>query len=203
MKIICVGRNYAEHALELKNDIPDRPVIFMKPDTAVLRNNDPFFLPEWSDDIHYEGEIVLKINRNGKYIREEFAHKYVDEITIGIDFTARDLQAELKSKGLPWELAKAFDGSAVIGNFIPLKSLQKPDEISFRLDRNSNTVQQATTALMLFPWPKLIAFISQYISLRTGDLIFTGTPKGVGKVEKGDQLSGYIENQELFSIKVK
>lgn len=203
MKIICVGRNYADHALELKNEVPDKPVIFMKPDTALLRNNDPFFLPDWSQDIHYEGELVLKINRNGKHIQEEFAHKYVDEITMGVDFTARDLQNELKAKGLPWELAKAFDQSAVIGKFIPLNSLPDPQHIHFQLRKNDETVQQGDSTLMIFAWTRLISFISQYITLRTGDLIFTGTPKGVGKVSIGDQLTGSIENNELFSFKVK
>ena len=203
MKIICVGRNYVEHVHELNNDMPDKPVIFMKPDTAVLRNNDPFFLPDWSDDIHYEGEILLKINKNGKYIDEEHAHKYVDEISMGVDFTARDIQNELKDKGLPWELAKAFDQSAVIGNFIPLNSLKNSTNIAFRLEKNGETVQQADSSLMIFPWPKLISFVSRYFTLRQGDIIFTGTPKGVGKVNKGDVLSGFIEEQEMFSFKVK
>jgi 2-keto-4-pentenoate hydratase/2-oxohepta-3-ene-1,7-dioic acid hydratase in catechol pathway len=203
MKIICVGRNYAEHTRELKNDIPDKPVIFLKPDTALLKDNKPFFLPEWSQDIHYEGEIVFRIAKNGKYISEEHAHKYVDEITMGVDFTARDLQSELKSKGLPWELSKSFDGSAVIGSFLKLKGMHNPSAIAFTLEKNGETVQNADTSLMLFPWTKLIAFVSRYITLKTGDLLFTGTPKGVGKVAIGDVLKGSVEGQEVFSFKVK
>lgn len=203
MKIICIGRNYVDHIHELKNEVPDRPVIFMKPDTALLRNNAPFFLPDWSNDVHYEGEVVFRIGKNAKLIDEKFAHKYVDAVTVGVDFTARDLQSDLKAKGLPWELAKAFDGSAVVGEFTPIADIADPLRIGFRLEKNGETVQQATSDLVLFPWPKLLAFISRYVSLRQGDLIFTGTPKGVGPVAIGDQLRGYLEEKEVFSFKVK
>ena len=203
MKIICVGRNYSEHAKELKNEVPDKPVIFMKPDTALLRGNAPFFLPDWSQDVHHEVEVVFRISKNGKYIRPEFAHKYVEEISLGIDFTARDLQAELKGKGLPWELAKAFDGSAVIGDMLKLSDLSSTDAISFRLEKNGETVQQGNTSDMLFHWKEIIAFVSQYFTLRQGDLIYTGTPAGVSRVQPGDNLVGYLEDRQLFSCAVK
>ncbi|MGZ5242904.1 MAG: fumarylacetoacetate hydrolase family protein [Bacteroidia bacterium] len=203
MKIICVGRNYGAHAKELGNEVPDEPVIFMKPDTALLKDNKPFYLPDWSQDIHYEAELVFKVGRNGKYISEAHAYKYVDEITLGIDFTARDVQNKLKSKGLPWELAKAFDGSAVVGKFINIAALKNKDEIDFSLQKNGETVQKALSSEMIFPLTKLISFVSRYISLKQGDLIFTGTPQGVGPVAIGDQLRGFLENEEVFDFKIK
>ncbi|MGZ5303220.1 MAG: fumarylacetoacetate hydrolase family protein [Bacteroidia bacterium] len=203
MKIICVGRNYGAHAKELGNEVPDEPVIFMKPDTALLKDNKPFYLPDWSQDIHYEAELVFKVGRNGKYISEAHAYKYVDEITLGIDFTARDVQNKLKSKGLPWELAKAFDGSAVVGKFINIAALKNKDEIDFSLQKNGETVQKALSSEMIFPLTKLISFVSRYISLKQGDLIFTGTPQGVGPVAIGDQLRGFLKNEEVFDFKIK
>jgi 2-keto-4-pentenoate hydratase/2-oxohepta-3-ene-1,7-dioic acid hydratase in catechol pathway len=203
MKIICVGRNYGAHAKELGNEVPDEPVIFLKPDTALLKDNKPFYLPDWSQDIHYEAELVFKVGRNGKYISGAHAYKYVEEITLGIDFTARDVQTKLKNKGLPWELAKAFDGSAVIGKFSKISDLQNKDEIAFSLQKNGETVQKATSAEMIFSLAKLISFVSRYISLKQGDLIFTGTPQGVGPVAIGDELRGFLENEEVFAFKIK
>ncbi len=203
MKIICVGRNYGAHAKELGNEVPDEPVIFLKPDSALLKDNKPFYLPDWSNDIHYEAELVFKVSRNGKYISEAHAYKYVEEITLGIDFTARDIQSKLKSKGLPWELAKGFDGSAVIGSFKKISELRSKDEIGFSLQKNGETVQQAVSAEMIFPLAKLISFVSRYISLKQGDLIFTGTPQGVGQVAIGDELRGFLENEEVFAFKIK
>ncbi len=203
MKIICIGRNYAEHARELNNPVNDKPVVFLKPETALLQKRQPFFLPDFSNEIHYEAEIVVKINRTGKNIQPRFAHKYYDEIGLGIDFTARDLQSMLKSKGLPWELAKAFDGSAPVGEFISKAETGKPDNIAFRLDKNSITVQSGNTADMIFPIDVIIAFASEYFTLKKGDLIFTGTPKGVGPVEKGDLLEGYIGERKVLQVKVR
>jgi 2-keto-4-pentenoate hydratase/2-oxohepta-3-ene-1,7-dioic acid hydratase in catechol pathway len=203
MKIICVGRNYGEHARELNNEIPEEPVIFLKPDTALLKDNKPFYLPDFSEDIHYEAEVVFKIGRNGKNIEEKFARKYIAEISLGIDFTARDLQNKLKAKGLPWELAKGFDSSAVIGKFITTEESGDLSAIDFSLQKNYETVQKGNTADMLFGIDKLISFISRYISLKTGDLIYTGTPKGVGKVSIGDQYKGFIGQKEVFSFNVK
>lgn len=203
MKIICVGRNYAAHAAELKNEVPTEPVIFMKPDTALLKDNKPFFIPDFSSNVHYEAELVFKITRQGKHIEPKFANKYVTEITLGIDFTARDVQDELKKKSLPWERAKAFDNSAVIGKFKPIDSLQDKETIRFRLEKNGQTVQNGDSSLMIFPVPQLISYVSRYFVLKTGDLLFTGTPEGVGKVEPGDVLTGYLEEEEVFSFKVK
>lgn len=203
MKIICVGRNYGAHAKELGNEVPDEPVIFLKPDTALLKDNKPFYLPDWSNDIHYEAELVFKVGRNGKYISEAHAYKYVDEITLGIDFTARDIQTKLKNKGLPWELAKAFDGSAVVGKFRKISELINQEAIEFSLQKNGETVQHASSAEMIFSLSKLIAFVSRYISLKQGDLIFTGTPQGVGPVAIGDELRGFLENDEVFAFKIK
>jgi acylpyruvate hydrolase len=203
MKIICVGRNYAAHAAELKNEVPSEPVIFLKPDTAVLKDNKPFFYPDFSNNIHYEAELVFKITRLGKHIQQRFAHKYVTEVTLGIDFTARDIQDELKKKGLPWERAKAFDGSAVLGKFKPVTDLNDKRNIRFRLQRNGHDVQIGESSMMIFDVPKLISYISRYFILKTGDLLFTGTPEGVGKVEKGDTLTGYLEDEQVFSFKVK
>lgn len=200
MKIICIGRNYSAHARELGNEIPDRPVIFMKPDTALLKGSD-FYLPEFSSDVHYELEVVLKISRGGKYIQKEHAHKYFDDISVGIDFTARDLQADLKAKGLPWELAKAFDGSAVVGKFLPKTNLTV-NNISFNLNKNNKTVQQGDTSQMMFGYDDIIAFVSQYFTLRTGDLIFTGTPEGVGSVREGDRLEAFLEGEKMLDLRI-
>ena len=202
MKIICIGRNYAEHAKELGNEIPESPVIFIKPDTAVLKKGSDFYIPEFSEDVHYEVEVVLKISKGGKYISEENAGKYYDEIGLGIDFTARDLQSKLKEKGLPWELAKGFDGSAVVSDFhkkenFDLKNLQ------FSLTKNKEKVQEGNTLMMIFSPEKIIAFVSQYFTLRVGDLIFTGTPKGVGKVSENDILDGFLEEEKMFSIRIQ
>ena len=200
MKIICIGRNYSEHAKELGNAIPEQPVIFMKPDTALLKGND-FYLPEFSNDIHYELEVVVKISKPGKYIQKESAHKHYEEIGLGIDFTARDLQSDLKAKGLPWELAKAFDGSAVVGNFFK-KELYNLNATEFSLHKNKEAVQQGNTKDMLFSIEDIIAFVSQYFTLKVGDLIFTGTPKGVGKVEEKDILEAYLEEEKVLDIRI-
>ena len=203
MKIICVGRNYAAHIEELDNERPEHPVLFMKADTSVILKNNPFIIPEFSNDIHYEVEVLVKINKIGKYIDRKFAHKYYDEIGLGIDFTARDLQSQLKEKGLPWEKAKAFDGSAMIGKFISKSGFSSVDNLNFSLKRNDTVVQESNTSLMLWKIDELIEYISKYFTLKIGDIIFTGTPSGVGKVAPNDILVGSIENQELFSLKVK
>ena len=203
MKIICIGRNYREHAKELNNAVPEKPVFFMKPDTALLQKNNPFFYPDFSKNVQYETEIVLKINRNGRHIEEQFAHKYYDEIGIGIDFTARDLQAEQKKKGLPWEIAKAFDQSAPVGKFL-LKS-QFPDlnRIRFSLRINDEVRQQGNTEDMMFSFDRIISYVSQFISLKPGDLIFTGTPAGVGPIQINDHFEVFIEDEKLLEFNVK
>ena len=203
MKIICVGRNYAAHIKELQNERPDHPILFMKPDTSVLLKKQPFFIPDFSDDIQYEVEVLVRIKKVGKYIDRKFARTYYDEIGLGIDFTARDVQSKLKAKGLPWEKAKAFDGSAVIGNFLPVDSLGDVNAINFSLVRNGNTVQNGNTSLMLWKIDDLIEYISKYFTLKIGDVIFTGTPAGVGRVSPNDELIGFIEKKQVFSIKVK
>lgn len=203
MKIICIGRNYAKHIEELKNEKPQEPVIFLKPDTAVLQKQFPFVIPEFSSDIHYEVEVLVKISKVGKYISPKFAYKYYDEIGLGIDFTARDLQAELKEKGLPWEKAKAFDGSAVIGNFIPKLRFESLGNINFELTKNKTVVQKGNTGSMLWKIDEIVSYVSQYFTLKTGDIIFTGTPEGVGSVKENDILEGFIEGEKLFSIDVK
>lgn len=203
MKIICIGRNYVDHISELNNEKPSEPVIFLKPDTAILLKKQPFFIPDFSNDVHHEVEILVKINKIGKHIEKRFAHKYYDEIGLGIDFTARDLQSKLKEKGLPWEIAKAFDGAAVIGDFLPKLNFQDVNNISFQLESNGNVVQQGNTSLMLWKIDELIEFISKYFTLKIGDIIFTGTPAGVAKVNPNDHLSGFIENTKVFSILVK
>ena len=202
MKIICVGRNYGEHAKELGNEIPEDPVIFMKPDTALLKKGSDFYIPEFSDDIHYELEVVLKISKGGKYIQKENASKHYDEIGLGIDFTARDLQSKLKGKGLPWELAKGFDGSAVVSDFVS-KDNYDLENLNFSLIKNSEKVQDGNTSEMIFSPEDIIAFASKYFTLRVGDLIFTGTPKGVGKVSENDLLEAYLADQKLFSLKIQ
>ncbi len=203
MKILCIGRNYADHISELNNERPSEPVIFLKPDTAILKDNEPFYHPDFSNDIHHEVEIVLKINKVGKNIEAKFAHKYYAEIGIGIDFTARDLQAKLKEKGLPWEKAKAFDNSAPISSFIQKSQFDDLKNLNFHLEVNGETKQKGNTAMMLWNFDEIIAEISKYFTLKTGDLIFTGTPAGVGKVVVGDRLTAFIEGVEMISFKVK
>jgi len=203
MKLICVGRNYAAHIEELNSERPSDPVLFMKADTSVILKNNPFIIPDFSDDIHYEVEILVKINKIGKHIEKKFANKYYDEIGLGIDFTARDLQNTLKDKGLPWEKSKAFDGSALIGEFLPKDQFKDINNISFSLKQNEKVVQDGNTGLMLWKIDELIEYISKYFTLKIGDVIFTGTPAGVGRVAANDVLSGYIEQREMFSIKVK
>lgn len=200
MKIICIGRNYREHAEELGNEVPEKPVIFMKPDTALLKGRD-FYIPEFSQDIHYELEVVLKISRNGKYILKENASQYYHEIGLGIDFTARDLQSELKSKGLPWELAKGFDGSAAVSSFYS-KSEFNLENLSFSLQKNKTVVQSGNTRDMMFSFDEIIAFVSWFFTLRTGDLIFTGTPKGVGKIAENDLLEAWLEEIPVMSLRI-
>jgi len=203
MKIICIGRNYANHIVELQNERPIEPVIFMKPDSAVLLKQHPFVIPEFSNDIHHEIELIVRINKVGKYIDTKFAHKYYDEISVGIDFTARDLQNELKTKGLPWEKAKSFDGSAVIGEFLPKKQFNSLENITFELTNNNITVQKGNVSHMLWKIDELISYVSQYFTLKIGDIIFTGTPEGVAAVKSEDVLEGFLENNKLFSIKIK
>lgn len=203
MKLICVGRNYNDHIQELNNTRPDAPVIFIKPDSALSQPTQPFFIPDFSKDIHYEVEILVRINRIGKYIQTEFAHKYYDEIGLGIDFTARDLQKELKSKGLPWEKAKGFDGSARIGKWFSKKDFVDINDIRFRLEKNNQVVQESTTAQMIWSIDALISHISEFFTLKIGDVIFTGTPAGVGPVAAGDFLEGFIEGQQAFGVKIK
>ena len=203
MKIICIGRNYAEHAKEMKSAIPTEPVFFMKPDTALIKDNQPFYLPDFSNEIHHEVEIVLKINKNGKNIAEEFAGKYFDEIGIGIDFTARDLQAKCKEKGLPWEKAKAFDGSAPISNFVSKNNFSDLKNLNFHLEINGKEVQKGNTKDLLFHFETIIFYVSKFITLKQGDLIFTGTPEGVGAVKAGDKLSAFIENKKMQEFEVK
>ncbi|MEX2350526.1 MAG: fumarylacetoacetate hydrolase family protein [Flavobacteriaceae bacterium] len=203
MKLICIGRNYTEHIKELANERPADPVIFMKPDTAILLKKQPFFIPDFSDDVHHEVEILVKIKKVGKHIEAKFAHKYYDEIGLGIDFTARDLQSKLKEKGLPWEKAKAFDGAAVVGNFLSKTNFEDVNNINFHLENNGKVVQKGNTSHMLWKIDALIEYISKYFTLKIGDIIFTGTPAGVAKVNPNDELKGFIEDKQLFSIKVK
>lgn len=203
MKIICVGRNYAAHIEELKNDIPEHPVLFLKPDTSILLKKQPFFIPDFSDDVHHEVEILVKINKIGKHIDRKFSHTYYDEIGLGIDFTARDLQQQLKEKGLPWEKAKSFDGAALVGDFLPKSTFESVDAIDFSLKKNDIVVQKGNTALMLWKIDALIEYISKYFTLKIGDIIFTGTPAGVAKIKANDILTGYIEDKEVFSVKIK
>jgi 2-keto-4-pentenoate hydratase/2-oxohepta-3-ene-1,7-dioic acid hydratase in catechol pathway len=203
MKIICIGRNYAEHARELNNPLPVNPVFFMKPDSALLINNNPFFLPEFSKEIHYEAEIVLKISRLGKNIQKKFAHRYYNSISVGIDFTARDLQEICKKAGHPWEIAKAFDQSAVINRFVDIESVPDRKAIHFRLDINGNTVQDGNTKDLIFSFDEIISYVSTFITLKTGDLIFTGTPAGVGPVKAGDRLVASLEEQVVLDFNIK
>ena len=203
MKIICIGRNYVDHIEELQNERPAEPVVFMKPDSAILLKQHPFVIPEFSEDIHHEIEIIVKINKVGKYIEPKFAHKYYDEISVGIDFTARDLQAKLKAKGLPWEKAKAFDGSAVVGDFLPKEQFSSLENITFELTNNDKSVQMGDSSLMLWNIDELISHVSQYFTLKIGDIIFTGTPAGVAAVQPDDVLEGFLEGHKLFRIQVK
>lgn len=203
MKILAIGRNYAEHIAELKNEVPDEPVIFFKPDTAVLRNNEPFYYPEYTQDVHHEVELILRIGREGKNIEKKFAHKYYDAIGLGIDFTARDLQAKAKAKGLPWTLAKGFNGSAPVSEFLPLTDFPDLKNVSFRLDVNGKTKQKGNSAMMLNDFDDIIAYISKFITLKKGDIIYTGTPEGVGPVKIGDRLEGYVEDKKLLDFEIK
>jgi 2-keto-4-pentenoate hydratase/2-oxohepta-3-ene-1,7-dioic acid hydratase in catechol pathway len=203
MKIFCVGRNYADHAKELGSDVPDEPVIFMKPKSALLQPHTPFYYPEFTNELHYECELVLRISKNGKYIQEKFANKYYDAITVGIDFTARDLQNELKSKGLPWEKAKAWDNSAVVGKWVPMANIKNRKEINFGLYKNKELVQQAKSNEMLFNFDYLISYISNFFSVNIGDLVFTGTPAGVGEIVVGDEIEGFMEEESLLTLDVK
>jgi len=202
MKIICIGRNYAKHIEELANERPKNPVVFLKPDSAILAKKIPFFIPTFSNDIHYEIEVLVKINKVGKHIEQKFAHKYYDEIGLGIDFTARDVQNQCKEKGLPWEKAKAFDGSAVIGEFYP-KSEFDLENLKFQLQKNDELVQDGNTNAMLWKIDELISYVSQFFTLKKGDILFTGTPAGVGKVAENDKLVGTIEGKQAFTIKIK
>ncbi|HNI44222.1 MAG TPA: fumarylacetoacetate hydrolase family protein [Chitinophagales bacterium] len=201
MKIFCIGRNYAKHAKELGNDLPTEPLVFCKPETALVKNNGNFYLPDFSKDVHHEVEIVLRVCKQGKHIAEKFAHKYIDQMTVGIDFTARDLQNKLRKEGNPWEIAKGFDGSAPIGTFVPLPDIDTP--IEFSLTKNDQIVQQGNTTDLIFPFSRLIAHISIYFTLQQGDLIFTGTPEGVGSVQIGDTLKAFIGDECLLQCAVK
>lgn len=203
MKIFCIGRNYVAHAKELGNEVPDEPVIFMKPKSALLQSHTPFYYPEFTNELHYEAELVLRISKNGKYIQDRYASKYYDAVTVGIDFTARDIQNELKEKGLPWEKAKAWDNSAVIGKWVPFEEIKNKKEISFQLLKNKEVVQDGNSNLMIFNFDKIVANISNYFSVNIGDLIFTGTPAGVGECVVGDELEGYMNEQQMFTVEIK
>lgn len=203
MKLICIGRNYVDHIDELNNERPEEPVVFIKPDSAILPKEQDFYIPEFSNDVHYEVEVLVKIKKVGKHIAKEFAHKYYDEIGLGIDFTARDLQSKLKAKGLPWEKAKGFDGAAVIGNWVPKSKFKSVDDLRFSLSKNGEKVQDGNTALMLWKIDEIIAHVSTYFMLKKGDIIFTGTPAGVGKVSPNDYLVGSLEDEKLFEINVR
>lgn len=203
MKIICIGRNYKNHVNELNNIVPTEPVIFLKPDTSIILKNQPFFIPDFSNDIHHEVEVIVKINRVGKYISKEFAHKYYDKIGLGIDFTARDIQQKQKKFGLPWEKAKAFDGSALIGKWVNKTSFDDINDINFSLMKNNELVQQGNTSQMLWDIDSIIAYVSSFFTLKIGDIIFTGTPAGVGAVKENDKLKGFINGDEFFDLKIR
>ena len=203
MKIICIGRNYIDHARELNNPVPLKPIFFLKPDSALVIRNRPFFYPDFSGNVHHEIEVVLKINKLGRSIEDKYAHRYFDEIALGVDFTARDLQDECRKKGLPWEIAKGFDYSAPISKFLKIEELEDVDCLDFRLDINGKTVQKGNTSEMIFSFTRIISYVSQFMTLKTGDLIFTGTPVGVGPVKIGDKLEGYIEDRKLLDFWVK
>ena len=203
MKIICVGRNYTDHIKELENNKPKEPVLFLKPDSSIILNNKPFFIPDFSQNIHYELELIIKISRLGKHIQEKFSHKYYDFIGLGIDFTARDLQSDLKSKGLPWEKSKAFDGSCFISKWINKSEFNDVNNLNFNLNKNGKTVQKTNSKLMLWKIDELISYISTFFTLKIGDVILTGTPAGVGKVSIGDNLEGFIEDNKIFNLNIK
>ncbi len=203
MKIICIGLNYRKHAVEMRRPFPEKPVVFLKPDSAILKNNKPFFLPGFSSVIHYEVEVVVKISKLGKSIAPEFAPRYYDEVTAGIDITARDLQDEFSKKGLPWELSKGFDGAAPIGKFVPVSSFRNIQDLRFRLEINDRIVQESTTSDMIFSINEIVSFVSRFFTLKTGDLIFTGTPSGVGSLKKNDNLVAYLEDLPLLDFMIK
>ena len=203
MKIICIGRNYTKHIEELANERPEHPVVFMKPDTSILLKKNPFIIPEFTQEVHHEVEVLVKINRIGKHIDKKFAHKYFDQIGLGIDFTARDIQNQVKDKGLPWEKAKAFDGSAVIGKWFDKNKYEDLNNLNFSLQRNDTVVQDGNTSLMLWKIDEIIEYVSKYFTLKIGDIIFTGTPAGVGPVAPNDRLVGFLEQDLAFDIKVK
>jgi len=203
MKILAIGQNYAEHNKELNNAVPSEPVVFMKPDSAILKNNKPFFIPDFTEELHYETELIVKFNRLGKNIDAKFSQRYFAEIGLGVDFTARDLQRKLKAGGKPWEISKAFDNSAVIGNFLPVAELGDIQNTSFRLDLNGKTVQNGNSSNMIFPINELISYVSRFFTIKIGDILFTGTPEGVGKVSIGDRLEGYIFDKKMFDFYVK
>jgi 2-keto-4-pentenoate hydratase/2-oxohepta-3-ene-1,7-dioic acid hydratase in catechol pathway len=203
MKIICIGQNYVDHIKELNSELPTTPVFFLKPDTAILPKGKDFYLPDFSSNVHHEVELVIKVCKEGKNISEEFASRYYDQITVGIDMTARDLQSRCKEKGLPWEIAKAFDNSAPVGDFIPFQELKNKDEIAFELKINGTTVQEGTSKLMIFSFAKIISYVSRFITLRKGDLIYTGTPKGVSALKAGDKLEAFLEGSKMLEFAVK
>jgi 2-keto-4-pentenoate hydratase/2-oxohepta-3-ene-1,7-dioic acid hydratase in catechol pathway len=203
MKIFCVGRNYVAHANELGNEVPDDPVIFMKPKSALLQPHTPFYYPEFTNELHYECELVLRISKNGKYIQEKFASKYYDAVSVGIDFTARDIQNELKAKGLPWEKAKAWDNSAAIGKWIAFSNIKNKKDINFCLYKNKELVQQSNSGLMIHNFDEIVSYISTFFSVNIGDLVFTGTPAGVGELVVGDELEGFIEDESLMQLDIK
>jgi 2-keto-4-pentenoate hydratase/2-oxohepta-3-ene-1,7-dioic acid hydratase in catechol pathway len=203
MKIFCIGRNYVAHAKELGNEVPDEPVVFMKPKSALLQPHTPFYYPEFTNELHYECELVLRISKNGKYIQDKFASKYYDAVTTGIDFTARDIQNDLKAKGLPWEKAKGWDNSAAIGKWIPFTSIKNKKDINFCLYKNKELVQQSNANLMIYDFDSIVAYISNYFSVNIGDLVFTGTPAGVGELVVGDELEAFIEDDSLLSLEIK
>ncbi|CAI8186410.1 MAG: Ureidoglycolate lyase [Bacteroidia bacterium] len=202
MKIICIGRNYVAHVKELGNEIPKEPVLFMKPDSAIFRQRDAFYIPDWTNEVHYEAEIVIKINRLGKNIEEKFAPKYYSQFTLGIDFTARDVQKNLKAQGLPWEKSKAFDQSAVLGEYLNVNDYSL-DNLNFELKINGRVVQSGNTKSMIYTIPQIINHCSEFFTLKIGDLIFTGTPEGVGKVNAGDELEGFIEGKKILHVKIR
>lgn len=203
MKIFCVGRNYTDHAKELNNAIPDEPVIFMKPKSALLQPHTPFYYPEFTNELHYECELVLRIAKNGKYIQEKFANKYYDAVTTGIDFTARDIQNELKEKGLPWEKAKAWDNSAVVGKWVPFANIKDRNKINFSLQKNKEVVQKGDSQEMLFDFDFIVSYISNFFSINIGDLVFTGTPAGVGEIVVGDEIEAFMEEESMLTLEVK
>lgn len=203
MKIVCIGLNYMDHIREMNNPIPEVPVFFFKPDSAIIKNNKPFYYPDFTKDLHYELEVVLKVNRLGRSISEKFAHRYFDEIGLGIDFTARDLQRQCKDKGMPWEISKAFDGSAPISEFVSKEKFANLNNLKFKLEKNDVVVQRGSTSDLIFNFDKIISYVSKFVTLRTGDLIFTGTPVGVGPVKIGDRLKGYLEDELMLDFNIK